>query len=54
MEPIEPLMLADDLCIYSRDVLENPLSGQAPLPEDPPEPVVTDEGAPANKVTEMY
>ena len=25
LEPVEPLSLAEDLCIYSRDVLENPL-----------------------------
>jgi len=28
LEPVEPLELAEDLCVYSRDVLENPLPGQ--------------------------
>jgi len=54
MEPVEPLILADDLCVYSRDVLENPLAGEEKSPE---EDLPLKEGgadAPSNKMTELY
>ena len=49
LEPVEPLQLAEDLCVYSRDVLENPLPRC-----DSARPPEVDGIASEEKLTDLY
>ena len=51
LEPVDPLQLAEDLCIYSRDVLENPLPKKS---EERRQPQEVDGIASEEKLTDLY